>query len=76
MTKSSTLDLTSPAPSYNTSEDSANQGFRAGHLWALICVIIAGWAASVASFGLPGLYIPAVCAVPVVYTFLLIITRG
>ena len=34
------------------------------------------WGLSVAAFGIPGLYIPALIAVPVIWTLLLIITRG
>jgi len=34
------------------------------------------WGLSVAAFGIPGLYIPALAAVPVIWTLLLLITRG
>ena len=34
------------------------------------------WGLSVAAFGIPGLYIPALIAVPVIWTLLMIITRG
>ena len=39
-------------------------------------VLLALWGLSVFTFGIPGLYIPAVAAVPVVYLLLLVITRG
>jgi hypothetical protein len=34
------------------------------------------WGLSVAAFGIPGLYIPALIAVPVIWTLLILITRG
>lgn len=39
-------------------------------------VLVALWGLSIFTFGVPGLYIPAVIAVPVVYVLLLIITVG
>lgn len=38
--------------------------------------IVAAWGISFATFGIPGLYIPAVAAVPVIWIALLAITRG
>jgi hypothetical protein len=40
----------------------------------LVGVIL--WGLSVAAFGIPGLYIPALAAVPVIWTMLIVITRG
>lgn len=37
---------------------------------------LAAWGASVFFFGIPGLYIPALALVPVMYTILIIISRG
>ena len=34
------------------------------------------WGLSVAAFGIPGLYIPALIAVPVIWVLLILITRG
>lgn len=44
----------------------------------LICVglFLAGWACSVALWGIPGLYIPALMLVPVIWVLLLLISRG
>lgn len=41
-----------------------------------VAVFIAGWATSVALWGIPGLYLPALALVPVVWVLLLIISRG
>lgn len=44
----------------------------------LLVVLLAllGWAASVAIWGLPGLYIPALAMVPVIWVVLILISRG
>ncbi|MBC7132676.1 MAG: hypothetical protein H5U16_06170 [Roseovarius sp.] len=44
----------------------------------LLClaVLVAAWATSVAIWGIPGLYIPALALVPVIWVALLIISRG
>lgn len=38
--------------------------------------VLALWGGSVALWGIPGLYIPAVAMVPIVWALLLLITRG
>lgn len=40
-----------------------------------LCGIVL-WGLSVAAFGIPGLYIPALIAVPVIWVLLILITRG
>jgi hypothetical protein len=41
-----------------------------------VAVFVAAWATSVALWGIPGLYIPALALVPVAWVILLIISRG
>lgn len=41
-----------------------------------LAVFIAGWATSIALWGIPGLYIPALALVPVMWVLLLLISRG
>ncbi|NCQ24670.1 MAG: hypothetical protein COW54_06885 [Rhodobacteraceae bacterium CG17_big_fil_post_rev_8_21_14_2_50_63_15] len=41
-----------------------------------VAVFVAGWATSVALWGIPGLYIPALALVPVAWVLLLMISRG
>ncbi len=41
-----------------------------------VVVFLALWATSVALFGVPGLYIPALALVPVMWVVLIIISRG
>ncbi|MEX5726932.1 hypothetical protein Ga0609869_000285 [Rhodovulum iodosum] len=45
-------------------------------IWLALAVLVALWALSIATWGIPGLYIPAVVAVPVIMFTLLLITRG
>ncbi len=45
-------------------------------VWSFIALIAALWGTSIAMFGVPGLYIPAVALVPVVYLALILISRG
>ena len=44
-------------------------------LMITLCGIVL-WGLFVVAFGIPGLYIPALIAVPVIWTMLLIISRG
>lgn len=41
-----------------------------------ILVLLLAWGVSFATWGLPGLYLPAVGLVPVIWGVLLLITRG
>ncbi len=40
-----------------------------------VAVFVAGWATSVALWGIPGLYIPALALVPVVWGLLITVSR-
>ncbi|CUH83876.1 hypothetical protein [Thalassovita mediterranea] len=51
-----------------------NSGEMIGFLFALIAAVL--WGLSIYTFGVPGLYIPALCAVPVLYIMLIVISRG
>ncbi|WP_278921291.1 MULTISPECIES: hypothetical protein [Pseudophaeobacter] len=44
-------------------------------IYALISLVCL-WGCSVLLFGIPGLYLPAVALVPVIFTLLIAITRG
>lgn len=41
-----------------------------------VVVFLAGWATSIVMWGIPGLYIPALALVPVIWVLLLLISRG
>jgi len=42
----------------------------------LVVLALVAWGASVFFFGIPGLYIPALAMVPVMYVLLIIISQG
>ena len=44
--------------------------------FAGVFLFVALWALSTITFGLPGLYIPAVAMVPIIWTVLITITMG
>jgi len=45
-------------------------------VWASIALLVSLWGTSIAMFGIPGLYMPAVALVPVIYLALVLISRG
>jgi hypothetical protein len=45
-------------------------------LLLLVLLAVAAWGASVFFFGIPGLYIPALALVPVMFVVLILISRG
>lgn len=44
-------------------------------LLALV-IILAAWGAAIFKWGVPGLYIPALASVPLIYLILIIVARG
>lgn len=56
--------------------DSASTARRDGLILLGVLAGVLLWALSFVFFGVPGLYIPAVAAVPVIWLLLLMITRG
>ncbi|WP_439526284.1 hypothetical protein [Roseovarius mucosus] len=47
-----------------------------GPILLSVAVFLAGWATSIAIWGIPGLYIPALALVPVIWVMLVLISRG
>ncbi|MEZ5674565.1 hypothetical protein SAMN06265173_10312 [Thalassovita litoralis] len=47
-----------------------------GMILFITLLALAAWGASVFFFGIPGLYIPALAMVPVMYVILILISRG
>jgi hypothetical protein len=66
--------LTVQADTATTPENSTSDAAWPFYLFA--AVVVLAWAVSAVLFGLPGLYIPAVCAVPVVWVMLIVISLG
>ena len=46
------------------------------NLYYALATLVSAWGCSIMLFGIPGLYIPALCLVPVMFILLLTITRG
>ena len=44
------------------------------NIWFALIMFVSLWAISALTFGLPGLYIPAVALVPIMFTVLILIT--
>jgi hypothetical protein len=75
ITAQSKRDAATPEPANPHAQDAA---LARGTVWffVAIAVIAVGWAASVALFGLIGLIMPALAAVPVVFLLLLALSWG
>ncbi len=46
------------------------------NVWFALIGFVSLWMSSALVFGLPGLYLPALALVPVIFTVLLLITKG
>lgn len=69
----STATITAPhAPAKSHDPDAA----AVGPILLSVAVFLAGWATSIALWGIPGLYIPALALVPVMWVMLIWISRG
>lgn len=70
--------MSSSAPEHASDHHGSNQPSNKAAIWLLVgvAIFLALWATSVVLFGVPGLYIPALCLVPVIWTGLIIISRG
>ncbi len=77
MSLASPSDFTNTAPKL-TSRLRARLAKVPGLVWtyAVLALVVALWGTSVVLFGIPGLYIPAVALVPVIFAGLLLISRG
>lgn len=49
---------------------------RTALIFAALILYLALWATAVIQFGVPGLYLPALAKVPVMFTILFLITKG
>jgi len=58
-----------------TSDKTSSNG-PVGLILTLTALAVILWGLAIAAFGIPGLYIPALIAVPVIFVLLLLISRG
>lgn len=62
-------------PTQNT-DTSNGAGRRDALILLVVLVALVVWGVSIALWGVPGLYIPALCMVPIVWVLLVMISRG
>lgn len=55
---------------------STNENRLAAKILVTVLFAVVGWGLSIATWGVPGLYIPALAMVPVMMGLLLLISRG
>ena len=74
------MSLTDTNPAVDTVEDTHHDEIisKSGlvMIYAVLAAVVAAWGSAVYAFGIPGLYMPAVALVPVIWIILLIISRG
>ncbi|TDK43179.1 hypothetical protein [Antarcticimicrobium luteum] len=70
--------MSASAPDHASDHHGSNHPDTRTTVWVLVAVVLflALWATSVALFGIPGLYIPALALVPVIYLLLITIAWG
>lgn len=69
-------DLTTETAPHKPHKTSAKATNPAPLILLIMAFALILWGLSIAAFGIPGLYIPALVAVPVIFTLLMVITRG
>lgn len=60
----------------HTADTSKAAGRRDALILLVVLVALVAWGISFAVWGVPGLYIPALCAVPIIWVLLIFISRG
>ena len=45
-------------------------------IFAVLAAVVVAWGSAIFAYGVPGLYIPALCFVPVMYALLIVISKG
>lgn len=66
---------TAPTPAASRPDHGTDE-MRAGPIYLALLILLALWGGAIFLFGVPGLYLPALALVPVVYAALLLITVG
>jgi len=73
------MTATDTQPVSDTQAESAtptNENQLAAKILLTVLFAVVGWGLSIATWGVPGLYIPALAMVPVMMGILLLISRG
>ncbi|NIZ61500.1 hypothetical protein DL239_10975 [Sedimentitalea sp. CY04] len=69
-------DATASSAHSPTNQTAKSEMSTDAKMFLAIAVFLALWALSVVIWGIPGLYMPAVALVPVIFGLLMLITRG
>ena len=70
------MTATDMALSETTTSTADAQDTSVARILLTVLALLAAWGASVVTWGIPGLYLPALAMVPVIWVILLIISRG
>ena len=71
------MTMTAHTPTHAATADPAKrESVLAAKILLIVLVALAGWGVSIAIWGIPGLYLPALALVPVIYLMLILISRG
>ncbi|KPP87529.1 MAG: hypothetical protein HLUCCO07_10810 [Rhodobacteraceae bacterium HLUCCO07] len=57
-------------------DDNGDEAALARKIILVLIVILALWGAAIFTWGIPGLYIPALASVPLIYLVLIVVAKG
>ena len=72
----SITDLTPTLAPEQAPADDAAAPATATAIYAVLAAALLAWGSAIYAFGIPGLYLPALALVPVIWILLLVISRG
>ena len=64
------------APSDDHAHDEVISAAGLKAIYAVLLAVVVAWGSAIYAYGIPGLYMPAVAMVPVMYIILLVISKG
>ncbi|MEO0911810.1 MAG: hypothetical protein AAFY59_02305 [Pseudomonadota bacterium] len=71
-----TIDITRSTPAETAKAPPSDEAYLTEFTWYILLTVISAWGIAILTFGLPGLIIPALLLVPVIFALLLLITAG
>ncbi|SFL60412.1 hypothetical protein [Shimia aestuarii] len=76
MSLTETANTSAPAETHEAAHDEVISAAGLKAIYAVLLAVVAAWGSAIYAYGIPGLYMPAVAAVPVIWIILLVISRG
>ena len=61
---------------HDTAAEAARENAIAKRILLILLVAVVAWGGAIWKWGVPGLYIPALASVPVIYLLLIIVAKG